>query len=125
MAQAAGFAIQHDVREVLGRLAAERAGVRIGHGHSLATDGLGDATVAVAEARNGRATRTIDDPRAVREVQIDAVTADSGGWSAAGAVKNTTGHVRHLAEAMAGEQAPAISPGSGQAVQTSGVPDAY
>ena len=56
MREAAGFAVQHDVRQVLGGLADERAGMGIGHCRGLPADGGGDALVAVAEARNRGAT---------------------------------------------------------------------
>ena len=55
--QAAGFVVQHDVRQILGRLVGERAGVGIGHGGGLAPDRLGDAAVAVAEAGHRGAAR--------------------------------------------------------------------
>ena len=63
--QPAGFAVQHDIREVLGGLAAERSGMGIGHGGGLPADRLGDAAVAVAEAGDRRAARGVDDPAAV------------------------------------------------------------
>ena len=74
--KAAGFAVQHDVRQVLGGLAAERAGMGVGHRRGLPADRGGDALVAVAEARDRRAARAVDDLRAVGEVQVDAVAAD-------------------------------------------------
>ena len=90
--QTARFAVQHDVREFLGGLAAERAGVGVGHGGGLAADGLGDAPVAMAQAGNGGAAGAVDDAGAVGEVKVDALAADGGGRCAAGAVQNAGGH---------------------------------
>ena len=87
--QAAGFAIEHDVREVFCWLAAEGAGVGVGHGGGLASDGLGDAAVAVAEAGDRGAAGAIDDAGAVGEVEVDAVAAGCDGWGATGAVEDT------------------------------------
>ena len=90
--QTAGFAVQHDVREVLGRLAAERAGVGVGHGGRLAADGLGDAAVAVAEAGNGGAAGTIDDARAVGLMQVDPLAAGGERGRATGAMQDAGCH---------------------------------
>ena len=90
--QTAGFAVQHDVREVLGGLAAERAGVGVGHGGGLAADGLGDAAVAVAEAGNRGAARSVDDARAVGEVQVDALAAGGERGCATGAMQDAGCH---------------------------------
>ena len=90
--QTAGFAVQHNVREILGRLAAERAGVGVGHGGCLAADGLGDAAVAVAQARNSGAARSIDDARAVSLMQVDPLAADGERGCATGAMQDAGCH---------------------------------
>src|ERR1017187_2201430 len=88
MRQPAWLVLQNDIRKVLGRLADERSGVRIGHRGGLPTDRLGDALVAVAEAGDRRATRGVDHLGAVREVQVDTLPADRDGGDGAGTMQN-------------------------------------
>ena len=90
--QAAWFAIQHDVREVFGGLAAEGSGVGVGHRGRLLADGGGDALIAVAEAGDRGATGAVDDAGAIGEVQVDALASNGDGWGAAGAVEDAGGH---------------------------------
>ncbi len=68
MRQAAGFAVENDMREVLRRLAAERSGVRVGHAGGLPPDRRCDALVAVAETGDRGTTGAVDDLRAVGQV---------------------------------------------------------
>src|SRR5690348_2337450 len=80
------------MREVLGGLADEGAGVRVGHARCLVADRGGDALVAVAETGDGGAAGAVDDLGAVGEMQVDAVAAGGGGRDGTGAMQNAAGH---------------------------------
>ena len=87
--QTARRAIEDDVREFLRRPADEAAGVGIGHGGGLATNGVGNAAIAVAEAGDSGAARSIDDCPAVLQMKANALTRNGHGRDGAGAMQNT------------------------------------
>ncbi len=60
MRQPARLVVQNDIRQVLGRLTDESAGVRVGHCRGLPADRRGDALVAVAQAGHRGAARGVD-----------------------------------------------------------------
>ena len=62
------------------------------HDGGLATDGFGDAAVAVTKAGDSGAARGVDDPAAVGGVQVDALATDGDRRDGAGTVKDA-GHL--------------------------------
>ncbi len=88
VAEAARIAVEQQIGERLGRLAGEKAGMRIRHALRLCRDRAGDAPVAVAEAGDRSAAGAVDDFAPVREAQIDAVAGDGGGRGGSRAVQN-------------------------------------
>ena len=61
--QAAGFVMQQDVGQILGRLVGKRAGMGIGHGGGLSANRFGHAAVAMTEAGDRGPAGCVDDGR--------------------------------------------------------------